>query len=498
MGNEIIVDVAPGETRVALLEDNELAEIQIERSSVQRLTGNIYRGKVTSVLPGMQAAFIDIGVDKNAFLYVDDIISRKDISDGLEKVHQKAKRRNIGDVLKPGQEITVQVVREQNGTKGPRVTTNITLPGRCLVLLPNVDYTGVSRRIENESERSRLKNLVLKLKPEGMGLIVRTAAEGMDEEDLKKDIEFLQKLWQSICKQEKSGAVPRCLYRDLNLVSRVIRDNFTNDVNKLVINNRQEYNRVLELVDIISPQLKNRIEYFSKDYDLFEYYNLNAKISSALSRKVWLKCGGYLIIDRTEALTVIDVNTGKYTGKDNLENTVLKTNMDAAVEIARQLRLRDIGGIIIIDFIDMHDSENQQMVLNTLKCALKKDRARTTVVGMTGLGLIEMTRKKVNQELSSIINSDCYFCGGTGKVLSNESIARNIEKRIGQYCTRTYSKALLVEVNPAIQLPLRGANGENLARMEEFYGKKIILKSSDILKYDEVKFKDIDIDCPVC
>jgi len=498
MVNEIIVDVAPGETRVALLEDKELTEIQIERPSVQRLTGNIYRGKVNSVLPGMQAAFIDIGVDKNAFLYVDDVIFRREISDGHGNMHHEAKNRNIGDFLKPGQEITVQVVKEQSGTKGPRVTTNITLPGRCLVLLPNVDYTGVSRRIENESERTRLKNLVVKLKPEGMGLIVRTAAEGMDEEDLKKDIEFLKKLWESICKQEKSGAVPRCLYRDLNLVSRIIRDNFTNDINKFVINNRQEYNRVLELVDIVTPQLKNRIEYFSKDYDLFEYYNLNTKISGALSRKVWLKCGGYLIIDRTEALTVIDVNTGKYTGKDNLENTVLKTNIDAAGEIARQLRLRDIGGIIIIDFIDMHDSEHQQMVLSTLKCALKKDRARTTVVGMTGLGLIEMTRKKVNQELSSILNSDCNFCGGTGKVLSNESIARNIEKRIGHYCDRTYSKAVLVEVNPAILQFLMGTNDENLARMEEFYGKKIILKSSDILKYDEVKFKDVDIDLPVC
>ncbi|HHW49741.1 MAG TPA: ribonuclease E/G, partial [Clostridiaceae bacterium] len=331
-----------------------------------------------------------------------------------------------------------------------------------------------------------------------MGLIVRTAAEGVDEENFGKDIEFLLKLWDSIRKQERSGTVPRCLYKDLNLVSRIIRDNFTNDINKLVINDRREYERVLELLDVVSPQLKNRVEYYSKDYDLFDFYNINTKISSALSRKVWLKCGGYLIIDRTEALTVIDVNTGKYTGKDNLESTVLRTNVEAAEEIARQLRLRDIGGIIIIDFIDMRDSEHQKIVLDTLKCALKRDRAKTTVVGMTGLGLIEMTRKKVNQELSSIMNADCHFCGGTGKVLSYESIARIIEKRIGQYSARTNSKSITVEVNPAILLPLKGSNNENLTRMEEAYGKKIQLKPSDNLKYDEVKIKDVDTYLPVC
>jgi ribonuclease G len=299
----------------------------------------------------------------------------------------------------------------------------VTLPGRYLVLLPDADYIGVSRRIGKEKERSKLKKAVGKLKSKGMGLIVRTAAEGRTAKDFKSDLGFLKRLWKSIKAKEQKGAVPRCIYRDLDLVYSTVRDLFTVDVDKFVINNREKYNKVLELVDIISPGLKNRISLYEKDYELFDFYNVEAGISKALSRKVWLKCGGYIIIDRTEALTVIDVNTGRYVGGNNLEQTVLKTNLDAAEEIALQLRLRDIGGIIIIDFIDMDKRENQKTVLEALKKALKKDRTKTTVVGMTGLGLIEMTRKKVRQELSSIMETDCSYCNGTGKVSSPQANA---------------------------------------------------------------------------
>lgn len=499
MVNEIIVDVGFNETRVALLEDKDLVEIYIERDKAERLVGNIYRGKVSSVLPGMQAAFIDIGHEKNAFLYVGDAIPMKEFSefDG-EAIEQDCKDYNISDLLRPGQEITVQVTKEPIGTKGPRVTTHITLPGRHMVLLPNADYTGVSRRIESEGERNKLKKIAESLKPHNMGLIVRTASEGKTAEDFEHDINFLIKLWDIIKSKEAKGAVPRCIHKDLNLVYRSVRDLFTWDIDKFIINDRKEYSKVLELVDMISPGLKYRVEYFSKGYDLFEYYQLETKLSRALSRKVWLKSGGYLVIDKTEALTVVDVNTGKYVGRHNLEETVVKTNIEAAKEIAKQLRLRDIGGIIVIDFIDMHETEHQQMVLDALKQSLKKDRTKSTVVGMTGLGLIEMTRKKVRQELSTVMNIDCPYCEGTGKILSPESIARNVHKQIGDYFSVNLVTAVQVEVHPSVEAVLNVRDGDIVNKMQENFKKKIIIKSSNSLKHGEIKIKEIDINSLVC
>jgi len=491
--NEIIVDVGTEENRVALLEDKELVEIYIERPDTDRLVGNIYRGKVSSVLPGMQAAFVDIGYEKNAFLYVGDAVLPRDFSDEDDEIYQEVKDYSIDELLRPGQEITVQVIKEPIGTKGPRVTTHITLPGRYLVLLPNADYIGISRRIEDDSERSRLKKIAEKFKPRGMGLIVRTASEGKSAEDISRDINFLLKLWDTIKQKEQSGHVPRCIHKDLSLIYRAVRDLFTWDVDKFVINDRQEYSKVLELVEMLSPALRYRVECFSKSYDIFEYYQIEPKISRALARKVWLKCGGYLVIDRTEALTVIDINTGKYVGNSNLEETVLRTNIEAAKEIAKQLRLRDIGGIIIIDFIDMHESEHQHMVLDALKQALKKDRTKSTVVGMTGLGLIEMTRKKVRQELVSVMMMECPYCEGEGKILSAEAIARNVEKEISRYFNETIANAIQVEVHPLVATILKGHDGENLARMEEVYNKKIVVKASGDIKHEDIKIKEIDI-----
>ena len=498
MSNELIVDIGIGENRVALLEDKELSEIYIERSSSERMVGNIYRGKVSSVLPGMQAAFIDIGFEKNAFLYVGDVVAKKDYSEDEEDAIQETRDYNIGELLKTGQELTVQVIKEPIGSKGPRVTTNVTLPGRHLVLLPDADYTGVSRRIENEGERTKLKKIAEKLKPKGMGLIVRTASEGKEEEDFSQDLSFLLKLWESIRQKERSGPVPRCIHKDLSLVYRTVRDLFTLDIDKFIINDRDQYGKVLELVDMISPALKFRVEYFSRNDDLFAYYQLDTKIDRALSRKVWLKCGGYLVIDKTEALTVIDVNTGKYVGGSNLEDTVLKANVEAAREIAKQIRLRDIGGIIIIDFIDMHEHNHQQMVLDALKQALRKDRTKTTVVGMTGLGLIEMTRKKVRQELSTVLHTDCPYCDGSGKILSPEAIARNVEKEVGKYFGQTIASAVQVEVHPTVARVLKSDMNGNFTRLQESFGKKILFKASDALRHEEMKIRDVDINTLVC
>jgi len=491
--NEIIVDIGLEENRVAVLEDKELVEIYIERPNQERLVGNIYRGKVSSVLPGMQAAFIDIGYEKNAFLYVGDAVSQKEFNEEDDDVYHELRGYNIDELLRPGQEITVQVTKEPIGTKGPRVTTHITLPGRQLVLLPNADYIGISRRIENEEERNRLKKMAEKIKPKGMGLIVRTAYESKSTEDLTSDLNFLIKLWEKIKQKERSGPAPRCIHKDISLIYRAVRDLFTWNVDKFVINDRQEYSKVLELVEMASPALKLRVEYFSKSIDLFEYYQIEPKISKALARKIWLKCGGYLVLDQTEALTVIDVNTGKYVGGSNLEDTVLKTNLEAAKEIAKQLRLRDIGGIIIIDFIDMREPQHQQQVLDTLKQALKRDRTKTTVVGMTGLGLIEMTRKKIRQGLSSVMLSDCPYCDGIGKILSPESIARNVEKEINRYFTQTIANAIQVEVHPSVAVILTGADGQRLSMMEKTFNKRIVVKESNEVKHEEIKIKEIDI-----
>lgn len=499
MSNELIVDIGVGGNRVALLEDNELVEIYIERLGTERMIGNIYRGKVSSVLPGMQAAFVDIGFEKNAFLYAGDVIARRDYSDDdKESTEQELRECNIADLLSAGQELTVQVIKEPIGSKGPRVTTNITLPGRHLVLLPDADYTGVSRRIENEAERAKLKQIAENLKPKGMGLIVRTASEGKQEEDFTEDMRFLLKLWESIRQKEQSGPVPRCIHKDLNLVYRAVRDLFTKEIDKFIINDRYQYARVLEIVEMLSPSLKYRVEYFSKGYDMFEFYQLETKIAKALSRKVWLKCGGYLVIDRTEALTVIDVNTGKFVGGSSLEDTVLKANLEAASEIAKQVRLRDIGGIIIIDFIDMHEHEHQQMVLDALKQALKKDRTKSTVVGMTGLGLIEMTRKKVKQELSTVLHVDCPYCDGSGKMPSPESVARKVEKEVGKYFTQTVSGTIRVEVHPSVAYVLEADINGNFAQLQDAYDKRIVFVASDNVKYDEIKIIEVDTNTLVC
>ena len=392
MAKEIAVDAERDQTRAALLEDGNLVEIYIEKNHGLRIAGNIYKGKVANVLPGMQAAFVDIGLDKNAFLYVDDIYIQNEFLENGDT--RKIKNNSIKDVLKLGQEIVVQVIKEPIGSKGARVTTNITIPGRYLVLMPTGDYIGISRRIVADEERDRLKSLAEEIKPQGMGLIVRTVAEGRNKEDMVQDLHFLTALWEKIQFKKKTAQAPKLIYKDLNLISRIVRDLFSHEIDTLYINNKSDYDRVLELLDFVAPNLKERVILFNRQQDIFDYFGVEKEIEKALNRKVWLKCGGYIVIDQTEALTSIDVNTGKYVGCLNLEDTVLKTNLEAAKEIARQLRIRDIGGIIIIDFIDMSSQEHQNMVLNTLEEELKKDKTKTHILGLTKLGLIEMTERR--------------------------------------------------------------------------------------------------------
>lgn len=418
MMKEIVIDVGALQTTVALLEDGELTELSVEKNENQSIVGNIYKGRVENVLPGMQAAFINIGVDRNAFLYVKDAIPNTYI--GEEEESEEAeddKNLNINDFLKVGQEIVVQVVKEPINAKGARVTTHITMPGRYIVLMPTVEYVGISRRLEDEKERERLKTLAEKLKPDKMGVIIRTAAEGCSEEDINEDMTYLVKLWESVESQQASGPVPKIIHKDRTIVYRTVRDIFTKDIDKFVINNREEYQKVIDVVNIISKEMVKKVEFFDRPHEIFEYFDIKSKISKVLTRKVWLKSGGYIVIDQTEALTVVDVNTGKFVGSIDLKDTVLKTNVEAAKEIAKQLRLRDIGGIIIIDFIDMHEKQHEEVVLEALKNAMKKDRTKSNVLGITHLGLVEMTRKKVRQRVDRAFLIDCPCCNGEGKVL---------------------------------------------------------------------------------
>jgi len=415
MKKEIVADVGNDEVRVGILEDGKLVEYFVERSAKGPLAGNIYKGKVANVLPGMQAAFVDIGLEKNAFLYAGDV-NPESLGSFDEHHDEWEEKLPIQEMLKPGQEILVQVVKEPIGTKGARVSTNITLAGRYLVLMPRIDYVGISRRIENEEERARLKALAEELRPSGMGVIVRTAAENIGEDDLKAEMDYLKTLWEDIKRKGLYSPAPRLVYRDMDLVERIVRDVFTPEVTRFYINKKEAYERVVAIVSAMAPGLEDKVTLHHSGADIFQYFDIPAEIEKALQRKVWLKSGGYIVIDRTEALTAIDVNTGKFTGNKDLEDTVLKTNLEAAREIARQIRLRDIGGIIIIDFIDMNSQEHKKMVLDALEAELKKDRTRTHILGITSLGLVEMTRKKVRQSLDEVLERVCPYCGGKGKI----------------------------------------------------------------------------------
>ncbi|HYE81254.1 MAG TPA: Rne/Rng family ribonuclease [Clostridia bacterium] len=489
---EIIIDVGSRQTRVALLENKELTEIYIERQSNERITGNIYKGRVENVLPGMQAAFVDIGLDKNAFLYVKDALPNTYFDEDNEYVDPaQYKDYQIDELLKAGQEIMVQIMKEPIDTKGARVTTHITLPGRFVVLMPTVEYIGISRRIENDTLRDKLKKMAEELKPKGMGLIVRTVAEDCTAEDISNDINFLLKLWDNIKQKQKTGVTPRIVHKDISIIYRTVRDMFTKDIDRLVINNKEHYEKVRELIAIISPHLKSKVEYYNKGYDIFEYYQVEPQVSKIINRKVWLKCGGYIVIDQTEALTSIDVNTGKFVGTVDLRDTVLKTNLEAAKEIAKQLRLRDIGGIIIVDFIDMPDAGHESAVLEALKNALKKDRTRTNVLGMTQLGLVEMTRKKVRQRIENILLAPCPYCKGEGKILSSETIVKKIEREVNGLFFNTGAMAAFLEIHPDVEELINYYLDEDIIELGNNYKKPVFIKTSTEIHREGYSVKGI-------
>lgn len=499
MTTELIINKDDYETRVALLENGQLAEIFIERKSDSPRHGNIYKGKVMQVLPGIQASFIDIGWEKSAFLYAGDFYEI-DASDydffepggeepplnelnNNEPKHKKGKKKkkglpNIDQLLKKNQEILVQIAKEPVKTKGARITSHISLPGRFLVYMPTSSSIGISRKIKSDEEKKRLKNIVLRCRNEGTGFIVRTAAENASEIDIERDIKFLTTLWNNIYKDQLKAKAPELIFQDMGISLRALRDLLNKTINKIIIDNKEEHEKIVEFLTIQSPEYTNIVEFYAGKLPIFEQFNIEKEISKALNKKVWLKSGGYIVIDYAEALTAVDVNTGKYVGKKNFEDTILKTNLEAAKEIAYQLRLRNIGGIIVIDFIDMAKENHKEKVYRTLEEALKNDRVKTTINRITELGLVEMTRKRTGNSLVSAFLEQCPMCEGIGMIKSPQTICFEIFRGVSSYAKKTRSKKITVTVHSHIMNKLYEYEKE-LEKLETAINKKITIKMQD-------------------
>ena len=489
MDSEILINVTRGETRVALLEGGQVVEFYVERKRDASVVGNIYKGKIVKILPGMQSAFVDIGFEKAAFLYVADIKADTDeyaplFEDGekddpIEIFPRRSRSEmTIEDIIQEGQEMLVQVSKDPIGSKGARVTSYITLPGRYLVLMPNVDHIGISRRISNEEERNRLKSIVEGIRPPGYGLIIRTASEDSTEEDIRKDLDFLLLLWENI--QEKKDRVPArgLLYSDLDLVFRSVRDLLSQDVERLIIDSAEEYNRILEFVNMYFPKLLNKIDLYEETEPIFDAFGIELDIARAIGRKVWLKSGGYIVVDQTEAMTVIDVNTGKFVGKEGLEDTILKTNLEAVKEIAYQIRLRNLGGIIIIDFIDMDKPENREKLFNAFIEAMKRDRAKNTIFHISELGLIQMTRKRVRESLGRTLSTTCPYCEGKGFVKSPETLCYEILRSIKKMA-RHGAKKIIITCHPLVAEMLSDEEMLGIEDVESRYGVKVMIRADN-------------------
>jgi ribonuclease G len=501
MAIEIAINATKEETRVAVLDNRVVTELYIERHRDLGIVGNVYKGRVIKVLPGLHAAFVDIGQERAAFLYVADVSTNieeyapfieeeAENGDKLEYEAQSQSQRRSGsvhieDVLQEGQEVLVQVTKEPMGTKGPRVTTYISLPGRSLVYMPTVNHVGVSRRIAQEEERTRLRELILKMRNGKVGYIVRTVGEGLSEEEFRADIEFLERVWKNIHQKKENVQAPVLLHTDLDLVFRTIRDSFTHRVGRLVVDSKTEYERIKEFLDTYLPGLSARVELYDKEESLFDAMQIEMEVSKALSRKVWLKSGGYIIIDHTEALTVIDVNTGRFVGKRNLEHTIFKTNLEAVKEIAYQLRLRNIGGIIVIDFIDMDRERNREKVYATLQEAMANDRAKTLILKISELGLVQMSRERSREDLLRILCEPCSYCEGRGYTKSPTTVCNELFREIRKVGSSPRDKKIIINVHPEVANLLYDEERQGIEELEQEFHKKIIIKADSNLQIEQ-------------
>ncbi len=495
MEKSLVINVNPLETRIAVLEDGRLAELMIEREENPSVVGNIYRGRVDSVLPGIQAAFIDIGTDKNGFLYVSDIAGAEgtgdiELVDGMPRAKTRAKRARqqpIETMLKRDQHIMVQVVKDRLGTKGPRLTNFITLPGRFLVLMPTVKTLGISRKIESEKDRERIKKILKELRPPGLGLITRTAGAEQSREEFKKDVDYLNSNWERVRTKFETGRGPALLREDLGPILRIVRDQFTEEFDRLVVDDENEYDRICSFLDHFAPHLRGRAKLHKSRQPLFEKMGIEEEIAKALRRKVFLKSGGHICIDQTEALIAIDVNTGKFTGKKGLEETVFQTNIEAADEVARQVRLRDMGGIIVIDFIDMEITANRRALMKKFTDALKKDRARFTVSEVSELGMIEMTRKRVKHNLIKALSQPCPYCEGSGMVRSVTTMTFDTLRRLQSLFYRTKEQQLILQVHNDVARRLQTENKPLLDLLLEKFDRTLTVEAVDSFHIHDVR-----------
>ncbi|MGZ3730907.1 MAG: Rne/Rng family ribonuclease [Bdellovibrionota bacterium] len=591
MPSELVINATLPEIRVALLEDGEISDLSIEYEKNKSIVGNVYKGRIVRVLPGMQAAFVDIGLERAAFLYVGDIVYEADddeededranrgrgrnnaprdavpvaeeaateeapAAEGLDfepseiiaeknaseeaapseegapegeasldaaeetseegaerhqargprrdrgrdrggrgrgrggpggRSRERRPRQNIQDVLKEGQDVVVQVAKEPMGTKGARLTCHISLPGRHVVLMPTVDHVGVSRKIESSEERRRLRSIVDALRPPGMGIIVRTVAAEQTDEQLTNEINYLLNLWATIKKKTDTQKAPYCLYEDLNVVLKTVRDFFTDDIHRLVVDSPRVFSYVVEFAEQFAPHLVNRVVKYTGKDPIFDAYGIESEITRALNRKVWLKSGGYLIVDQTEALSVIDVNTGKFTGKKNLEETIFKTNMEAVKEVAYQLRLRNVGGIIIIDLIDMEKGQHREKVYRALEDALKKDKSKTNILRISELGLIQMTRKRTRESLNHVLCEPCPYCNGKGFSKNLRTVCYDIFRELERAALEGGTVGAREMAHPEVVDTLFQDERDTLDRLEERFSMKVSIKGDATLHIEDFR-----------
>ncbi|HEX5107557.1 MAG TPA: Rne/Rng family ribonuclease [Vicinamibacterales bacterium] len=539
MTKEMIISSSAHETRVAILEDDQVAEVFIERERSRGVVGNLYKGRVSKVLPGMQSAFVDLGLERDGFLYVSDVVATFEEFDRLEtdeeepslpdaevaaaitaplgrpvanggsvqsgrpggqggrfpgrrdRDREKGPEPKIEELLKEGQEIIVQVAKEPLGTKGARLTSHATMPGRFLVFMPTVDHVGVSRKIESREERSRLRGIVREFREQhGFtgGVIIRTAASGRPKEDILSDLSYFHRVWTEIRQKADSSRAPAVVYREPSLVGKLLRDLLTEEFSAIRIDNEQEYRRVLELIERIMPSLAPKVKLYQKEYPIFEEYGVQAEIDRALRSKVWLKSGGSIVINQTEALVAIDVNTGRYVGKKTagrLEDTILKTNLEAVKEIVRQIRLRDLGGIIVLDFIDMEEKKNRQKVLQTVEQELRKDRAPSKALQVSDFGLVIITRKRVKQSLERVLTEPCPYCAGSAVIKSSSTICYEILSEVKKISADLDGQSLVLRVNPDIARALRDEERAVFKELKQSINREIAVRPDAQLHHEQ-------------
>ena len=514
MNKEMIVSSNGHETMVAILEDDLVAEIFVERERHRGVVGNVYKGRVSKVLPGMQSSFIDLGLERDGFLYVADVIDTLAEFDKLagdedddaapasggngsggghrrERDRQDKPLQKIEELLKEGQEIVVQVVKEPLGTKGARLTTHVTMPGRFLVFMPTVDHIGVSRKIESREERARLRGIVREFREaHGFtgGVIIRTAAGGRPKEDILGDLEAFHKIWTEMRQRNESSRAPAVLFQEQSIVARLLRDLLTEDFQAIRIDNPQEYQRVLELIERIMPSLAPKVKLYSKPYPIFDEYGVQAEIDKALKSKVYLKSGGSIVINQTEALVAIDVNTGRFVGKKTsgrLEDTIVKTNLEAVKEIVRQIRLRDLGGIIVLDLIDMDDKKNRLKVYQAVEQELRKDRSPSKALQVSDFGLVIITRKRVKQSLERVLTEPCPYCAGTGVIKSSATICYEILNEVKKVGPDINGHRLVLRVNPDIARALKDEESGVLKDLRQSIGKDVTIKADVQLHHEQ-------------